>query len=147
MAGNYQAALNAYNLALKLNRKLPALYSNRAACHLKLRNLHKAIEDSSQVSTSQHLISVTNTTFPPKMKITSVYMSWQALELLNPPVADNASARLKAHVRRGTAFCELELYVEGLYISCFKTSVPCHCRCISIHYGTVTDCVIIVVEI
>ncbi|XP_012670203.2 dynein assembly factor 4, axonemal isoform X2 [Clupea harengus] len=85
VAGNYQAALNAYNLALKLNRKLPALYSNRAACHLKLRNLHKAIEDSSQ-----------------------------ALELLNPPVADNASARLKAHVRRGTAFCELELYVEGL---------------------------------
>ncbi|XP_063044600.1 dynein assembly factor 4, axonemal isoform X2 [Engraulis encrasicolus] len=85
VAGNYQAALNAYNLAVKLNRKLPALYSNRAACHLKMRNLHKAIEDSSQ-----------------------------ALELLTPPVADNASARLKAHVRRGTAFCELELYVEGL---------------------------------
>ncbi|XP_062405313.1 dynein assembly factor 4, axonemal [Sardina pilchardus] len=85
VAGNYQAALNAYNLALKLNRKLPSLYSNRAACHLKLRNLHKAIEDSSQ-----------------------------ALELLTPPVADNAVARLKAHVRRGTAFCQLELYVEGL---------------------------------
>ncbi len=26
----------------------------------------------------------------------------------------NASSRLKAHVRRGTAFCELELYAEGL---------------------------------
>ncbi|KAK9959150.1 hypothetical protein ABG768_011229 [Culter alburnus] len=85
MAGNFQAAVNAYNLAIKLNRKIPALFSNRAACHLKLRNLHKAIEDSSQ-----------------------------ALELLTPAVAANAAARLKAHVRRGTAFCELQLYVEGL---------------------------------
>uniref|UniRef100_A0A8B9KLP8 Dynein axonemal assembly factor 4 n=1 Tax=Astyanax mexicanus TaxID=7994 RepID=A0A8B9KLP8_ASTMX len=83
--GNYQAAVNAYDLAIKLNRRIPALFSNRAACHLKLRNLHKAIEDSSQ-----------------------------ALELLTPAVTDNAAARLKAHVRRGTAFCELELYVEGL---------------------------------
>ncbi|KAB5574637.1 hypothetical protein PHYPO_G00211310 [Pangasianodon hypophthalmus] len=82
---NYQAALNAYDLAIKLNRRIPALFSNRAACHLKLRNLHKAIEDSSQ-----------------------------ALELLTPAVSDNAAARMKAHVRRGTAFCQLELYVEGL---------------------------------
>ncbi|XP_051953472.1 dynein assembly factor 4, axonemal [Xyrauchen texanus] len=85
MAENYQAAINAYNLAIKLNRKFAALFSNRAACHLKLRNCHKAIEDSSQ-----------------------------ALELLTPAVTANATARLKAHVRRGTAFCELELYVEGL---------------------------------
>lgn len=56
-AGEYQSALNAYNLAIRLNRKIPALYSNRAACHLKLRNLHKAIEDSSQVRVS----SFTNT--------------------------------------------------------------------------------------
>ncbi|XP_053356926.1 dynein assembly factor 4, axonemal [Clarias gariepinus] len=84
-AGNYQAALNAYDLAIKLNRRIPALFSNRAACHLKLRNLHKAIEDSSQ-----------------------------ALELLTPAVSANAAARIKAHVRRGTAFCQLELYVEGL---------------------------------
>ncbi|XP_036391444.1 dynein assembly factor 4, axonemal [Megalops cyprinoides] len=83
--GNYLAAVNAYNLAIQLNRKIPALYSNRAACHLKLRNLHKAIEDSST-----------------------------ALNLLTPAVADNAEARMKAHLRRGTAFCELELYAEGL---------------------------------
>ncbi|KAM6980621.1 dynein axonemal assembly factor 4 [Aplochiton taeniatus] len=83
--GNYLAAVNAYNLAVQLNRKMPALFSNRAACHLKLRNLHKAIEDSSR-----------------------------ALELLTPPVSDNAAARARAHVRRGTAFCELELYTEGL---------------------------------
>lgn len=47
--GNYLAAVNAYNLAVRLNNKLPQLYLNRAACHLKLRNLHKAIEDSSKV--------------------------------------------------------------------------------------------------
>lgn len=47
--GNYLAAVNAYNLAVRLNNKLPLLYLNRAACHLKLRNLHKAIEDSSKV--------------------------------------------------------------------------------------------------
>ncbi|XP_036126214.1 dynein assembly factor 4, axonemal isoform X1 [Molossus molossus] len=82
---NYLAAINAYNLAIRLNSKIPLLYLNRAACHLKLKNLHKAIEDSSK-----------------------------ALELLTPPVADNANARMKAHVRRGTAFCQLELYIEGL---------------------------------
>ncbi|NXA59031.1 DAAF4 factor, partial [Mohoua ochrocephala] len=83
--GNYLGAVNAYNLAVRLNNKLPLLYLNRAACHLKLRNLHKAIEDSSK-----------------------------ALELLTPPVPDNKNARVKAHVRRGTAFCQLELYAEGL---------------------------------
>ncbi|XP_072201420.1 dynein axonemal assembly factor 4 isoform X3 [Excalfactoria chinensis] len=83
--GDYLAAINAYNLAVRLNNKLPLLYLNRAACHLKLRNLHKAIEDSSK-----------------------------ALELLTPPVPDNENARVKAYVRRGTAFCQLELYAEGL---------------------------------
>lgn len=37
----------------------------------------------------------------------------KALEILTPPVADNANARMKAYIRRGTAFCQLELYVEG----------------------------------
>ncbi|KAM6257648.1 dynein axonemal assembly factor 4 [Porphyrio hochstetteri] len=83
--GNYLAAVSAYNLAVRLNSKLPTLYLNRAACHLKLRNLHKAIEDCSK-----------------------------ALELLTPPVPDNENARVKAYVRRGTAFCQLELYAEGL---------------------------------
>ncbi|KAM5235140.1 dynein axonemal assembly factor 4 [Ctenodactylus gundi] len=82
---DYLAAINAYNLAIRLNNKIPVMYLNRAACHLKLKNLHKAIEDSSK-----------------------------ALELLTPPVTDNASARLKAHLRRGAALCQLELYVEGL---------------------------------
>lgn len=43
-----------------------------------------------------------------------LYVSFfKALDLLTPPVPDNANARVKAHVRRGTAFCELELYAEG----------------------------------
>ncbi|XP_009561998.2 dynein axonemal assembly factor 4 [Cuculus canorus] len=85
VTGDYLGAVNVYNLAVRLNNKLPLLYLNRAACHLKLRNLHKAIEDSSK-----------------------------ALELLTPPVPDNENARVKAYVRRGTAFCQLELYMEGL---------------------------------
>ncbi|XP_038076928.1 dynein assembly factor 4, axonemal-like [Patiria miniata] len=84
-SGNYLAAVNAYNLAVRLDSKLHAVYSNRATCHLKLRNFIKCIEDCSK-----------------------------ALELLTPPVDANAKSRLRAHVKRGTAFCELELYVEGL---------------------------------
>ncbi|GFX81537.1 dynein assembly factor 4, axonemal [Trichonephila clavipes] len=61
------------------------LYSGRSACHLNLRNLHKAIEDSSK-----------------------------ALELLVPPVPSNASDRKEAHKIRGSAFQQLHLYVEGL---------------------------------
>ncbi|XP_033125192.1 dynein assembly factor 4, axonemal-like [Anneissia japonica] len=84
-SGNFLAAINAYNLAVRLDSKLPSIYSNRAACHLKLRNFMKCIEDSSK-----------------------------ALELLTPPVLANAPARLRSHARRGTAFCEMELYIEGL---------------------------------
>lgn len=83
--GNFQSAIGAYTHALKLFPKVPALYSNRAACHYSLRNLIKCVEDSTR-----------------------------ALELLTPPVQDNAKSRLKAHLRRGSGFCELELYAEGL---------------------------------
>ncbi|GFR58882.1 dyslexia susceptibility 1 candidate gene 1 protein homolog [Elysia marginata] len=83
-SGDYKAAINAYTHAIRMTPKLPALYSNRAACHLKLRNFFKCIEDCSK-----------------------------AMDLLFPAVPQNASSRCKALVRRGTAFCELELYVEG----------------------------------
>lgn len=39
----------------------------------------------------------------------------QAMDLLSPPVPQNADSRCKALIRRGTAFCELEMYVEGQY--------------------------------
>ncbi|XP_039882650.1 dynein assembly factor 4, axonemal isoform X2 [Simochromis diagramma] len=83
--GDFLGAVNAYSLAIRVMGKIPALHSNRAACHLKLRNFHKAIEDSSQ-----------------------------ALDLLTPPVPANAAARVRAFVRRGSAFCELQAYPEGL---------------------------------
>lgn len=84
-AGNYPAAINVYTHAIKLNNNIPALYSNRAACHLKMRNFMKCIKDCST-----------------------------ALDLLHPCVPQNATSRCRALVRRGTAFCEMELYVEGL---------------------------------
>ena len=82
---NYQGAVNVFTHAINLFPKMPELYNNRAACHLKLRNLFKALDDSSK-----------------------------AIELLTPPVESNRVDRMKAHIRRGTAFCELECYTEGL---------------------------------
>lgn len=38
------------------------------------------------------------------------------MDLLSPPVPQNADSRCKALIRRGTAFCELEMYVEGQYL-------------------------------
>lgn len=43
----------------------------------------------------------------------SVLSHSKAMDLLTPPIPGNAQARVKAHVRRGAAFCELELYAEG----------------------------------
>nr|XP_039263453.1 dynein assembly factor 4, axonemal-like [Styela clava] len=84
-SGSFLAAVNAYNLAIRIQPKNHLLYLNRSACHLKLRNFYKCLDDCSR-----------------------------ALDLLQPPVPANANARLKAHIRKGTAFCELELYAEGL---------------------------------
>ncbi|UJR38004.1 hypothetical protein I4U23_030686 [Adineta vaga] len=83
--GNFQSAIGVYNHAIRVFPKMAILYSNRAACHFQVRNLMKCVEDCSR-----------------------------ALELLDPPVLDNLPQRIKAHIRRGTAFCELELYAEGL---------------------------------
>lgn len=47
------------------------------------------------------------------MSFPYLFFFCKALELLTPPVTDNANARMKAHIRRGTAFCQLELYIEG----------------------------------
>jgi len=84
-SGDIQGAVNAYTLAIRIRPKMALYYSNRSACHLKLRNLYKCMEDASK-----------------------------ALDLLNPPVEQNAKLRLKSHVRRASAFCNLELYVEAL---------------------------------
>ena len=36
-----------------------------------------------------------------------------ALDIMVPKVEANAKGRLKAHLRRAAAYCEMELYVEG----------------------------------
>lgn len=82
---NFLGAINAYNLAIRIQPSMPILYLNRAACHLKLRNLYKCAEDCSN-----------------------------ALDLMVPAVEANAKGRLKGHLRRAAAYCELELYVEAL---------------------------------
>lgn len=84
-SGDYQGCANACTEGLRLNPSSPAFYSNRAAAHLALRNLHHTIKDCSK-----------------------------ALELLTPPTQDNSNSRLLCHIRRGTALVHLSLLSEGL---------------------------------
>lgn len=74
-AGNFQAAISVFTEAIKLNNHLPYLYSNRAACYLRIGNDGQCIEDCCQ-----------------------------ALDLLYPITPSNYSARTKAFVRRGAAY-------------------------------------------
>ncbi|XP_069701296.1 dynein axonemal assembly factor 4 [Periplaneta americana] len=83
--GNYLGAISAYSHAIQLGSKMPALYSNRAAAHMAIGNLHKAVNDCST-----------------------------ALELLTPCVEKNALSRARCHARRGSALCKLGLMRQGL---------------------------------
>lgn len=83
--GNFQSAINAFTSAITLAPNLPALYSNRAACHLQLKDYHACAADSSK-----------------------------ALTLLLPPVPANAKARVKALSRRAAALTFLEDYEAAL---------------------------------
>ena len=85
-AGNYEAAINVFSEAIGLNKNLPSLYSNRAACYLSLGNNESCVKDCCV-----------------------------ALELLFPVVPDNYIARSKVFVRRGTAYAnmgELDLALQ-----------------------------------
>ncbi|KAM7535507.1 hypothetical protein Aperf_G00000089981 [Anoplocephala perfoliata] len=84
-AGDPEAAAFALSEALKLAPKLPSLYLNRSACYIQMRNFFRALEDASA-----------------------------ALDLLKPPVPQNLNSRVKAHVRRGVAFCNLQMLKEGI---------------------------------
>ncbi|KAJ7380235.1 hypothetical protein OS493_010950 [Desmophyllum pertusum] len=84
-AGNYVAAINAFTAAIVLDDSIPTLYSNRAACHLQLKQYKECIQDCTS-----------------------------SLELLVPPVQANCSSRCKAHVRRGTAYMQIDEYVLAL---------------------------------
>ncbi|KAL9985951.1 hypothetical protein ACROYT_G000002 [Oculina patagonica] len=84
-AGNFVAAINAFTAAIVLDDSIPSLYSNRAACHLQLKQYKECIQDCTS-----------------------------SLELLVPPVQANCASRCKAHVRRGTAYMQLQEYVLAL---------------------------------
>ena len=85
-AGNYEAAINVFSQAINLNKSLPHLYLNRAACYLSLGDNERCVKDCCI-----------------------------ALELLFPVVPANYTARTKVFVRRGTAYAnmgELELALQ-----------------------------------
>lgn len=85
-AGNYEAAINVFSEAISLNKNLPHLYSNRAACYLSLGDNENCVKDCCM-----------------------------ALELFFPVVPSNYAARTKVFVRRGTAYAnmgELDLALQ-----------------------------------
>uniref|UniRef100_A0A8D8Z6E4 Dyslexia susceptibility 1 candidate gene 1 protein homolog n=2 Tax=Cacopsylla melanoneura TaxID=428564 RepID=A0A8D8Z6E4_9HEMI len=84
-AGNYMGAVSAYSHGIKLCPKLASLYSNRAAAHIAMNNMFKAVDDAAE-----------------------------AIKLLTPPCEANRKSRIQAHVRRGTALCGLKAPKLGL---------------------------------
>lgn len=98
-SGDYKSAINAFTHAIQLDCRMASLYSNRAVCYLAQLN-----EQASELNDSTRLEYCTR----------CIDDCSKALELLTPPVAQNLDSRLKAHVRRGTAYCHLELFVEAL---------------------------------
>ena len=77
-AGNYEAAINAFSEAIKLNPNLPHLFSNRAACYLATGDNERCISDCCR-----------------------------ALGLFYPVVPSNYASRTKVFVRRGTAYANV----------------------------------------
>ena len=93
--GDYEAAVNAFSQAIKLNPNLPQLFSNRAACCLAMGEDEKCAMDCCR-----------------------------ALELYYPVVPSNYPARTKVFVRRGTAYAnqgQLDLAVQD-YSAALKLS-------------------------
>lgn len=73
-ANNFQGAINAFTSGITLDSQNASLYSNRAACHMKLGDFFACCADCSK-----------------------------AISLLTPPVDANAKSRLLAYSRRGAA--------------------------------------------
>mmetsp|Transcript_823 Transcript_823/g.2413 ORF Transcript_823/g.2413 Transcript_823/m.2413 type:complete len:345 (-) Transcript_823:1626-2660(-) len=83
--GDYRGAINAYTAGVTLDSRMPALFSNRAACHLKLDDYYAACNDCSK-----------------------------ALSLLTPPVEANRKSRLIAFTRRSAALAGVGDYESAI---------------------------------
>lgn len=95
--GDYKSAISAFSHAIQLDCHMASLFSNRALCYLAQLDEHE-LSESTRLEYCTRCIDDCSKT----------------LELLTPPVAQNLESRLKAHVRRGTAYCHLEFYVDAL---------------------------------
>lgn len=84
-AENFPAAINAFTAAISLDPSQAILYSNRAACHLKMNDPSACAHDSTK-----------------------------ALSLLTPPVPANAKSRLLAYTRRAAAMTSLGNHAMAL---------------------------------
>ena len=96
------------------------LYSNRAACHLQLKQYKECAQDCTSVRFHLLFVIINNgrscgfCILTTQIWIMIIIINFfQALELLVPPVQANSSSRCKAYVRRGTAFMQMEEYVLG----------------------------------
>eukprot|EP00042_Codosiga_hollandica_P033089 m.217330 g.217330 ORF g.217330 m.217330 type:complete len:249 (+) comp54106_c0_seq17:460-1206(+) len=85
-SGNIPAAINAFTAAIALDSSNGVLFSNRAACHLKLGDSHACAEDCTK-----------------------------ALALLTPPVPANLKSRVNALTRRATALVSLGDQLSALH--------------------------------
>lgn len=98
-----------------LSLTLWRLYSNRAACHLQLKQYKECIQDCTSVRFSSNFQLLFFNTKWVLFHLSLLLMTFvpQSLELLVPPVPANCASRCKAHVRRGTAYMQLQEYVFG----------------------------------
>lgn len=86
--GNFPSAVNAYSEAIKISPSLAKLYINRASCYIVLNLFEDAVVDCTR-----------------------------ALDLLVPPVEANRMSRVRTLAKRGSAYCQIQLIDNGMYIS------------------------------
>lgn len=102
--GEYKSAIYSYSLAISKEVHDPALYSNRALCHLKLKDYIQCIEDC---NTGLSIVPE-----DPKLQVRKKISSGK--EGANPldDIATNAlltpELQVKLYIRRGTAYRELD---------------------------------------
>lgn len=83
--GDYLAAIEIYSKIAEKDPTSISTFSNRSSCHLRLNNYKQAIDDINK-----------------------------ALQLMEGNCNPDLKCKMKCHVKRGTAYCGLNLFAEGL---------------------------------